>query len=51
MTPHSPAAETLMRHLGLVKRTTAEIQDLYSLPADGRSGRGRQLAGYKPSSK
>jgi hypothetical protein len=35
MTPHSPAAaETLMSHLGLAKRTTAEIQDLYSRPAN-----------------
>jgi hypothetical protein len=33
MTPLAPAApETLMRHLGLAKRTTAEIQDLYSRP-------------------
>jgi len=33
MTPHAPAAaEMLMRHLGLAKRTTAEIQDLYSRP-------------------
>jgi hypothetical protein len=33
MTPHAPAAaETLMRHLGLAQRTTAEIQDLYSRP-------------------
>jgi hypothetical protein len=33
MTPHAPAAaETLMRHLRLAQRTTAEIQDLYSRP-------------------
>jgi hypothetical protein len=30
MTPHAPAAEMLIRHLGLARRTTAEIQDLYS---------------------
>jgi hypothetical protein len=33
MTPHAlAAAEMLMRHLGLAKRTTAEVQDLYSRP-------------------
>ena len=53
MTPHSPAAEMLLRHLGLARRTTAEIQDLYSrkptaVPAEDGEGR---LAGYKTSSK
>lgn len=32
MKPYSPAAEILMRHLGLAKRTAVEIQDLYSRP-------------------
>jgi hypothetical protein len=33
MTSYSPlAAEILMRHLGLARRTAVEIQDLYSRP-------------------
>ena len=32
MSPFSPAAEILLRHLGLGRRTAAEIQDMYSRP-------------------
>jgi hypothetical protein len=47
MTPlAAAAAETLMRHLGLAQRTTAEIQDLYSRPP---APLGAQTAGTRSS--